>query len=142
MKSVILQIATKYIKWLLVTFALIALLRGHNSPGGGFIGGLLVGLSVVFHSFTYYGAECVKRSLKIQPEAYIASGLLLILLSTLPGLLLKQSFMAGIWISVPMPLLGDFKIGTPFLFDIGVFMAVIGVTLLFFFTLNSIVRWK
>ena len=48
MNAVLLQIATKYVKWILLVFALIALFRGHNYPGGGFIGGLLVGLSVVF----------------------------------------------------------------------------------------------
>ncbi len=142
MKSVILQIATRYIKWLLLTFALIALLRGHNNPGGGFIGGLLVGLSAVFHGLAYYGTENYDKSLKIRPEFYIAIGLFLILLSTLPGLLLKQSFMAGVWTSIPIPLFGTLKIGTPFLFDIGVFMAVIGVTLMFFITLYSIVKWK
>ena len=141
MNSVILQIASKYVKWILVFFALIALYRGHNSPGGGFIGGLLVGLSVIFYSFAF-NAPKAKNALKIQPEGYIALGLLLILISVLPGFFMKQIFMAGVWISIPIPLLGDIKLGTPFLFDIGVFLAVVGVTLLFFFTLSSITKWK
>ncbi len=142
MRSVLLQVAAKHMKWILVAFALIALIRGHNYPGGGFIGGLLVGLSVVFRSLAYPGTRDMERSLKIQPVTYIAIGLLLILLSSLPGLIVRQHFMAGVWISIPTPLLGSVKLGTPFLFDIGVFMAVIGVTLMFFFTLNSIVKWK
>ena len=141
MNSVILQIASKYVKWILVFFALIALYRGHNSPGGGFIGGLLVGLSVIFYSLAF-NAQKAKNALKIQPEGYIALGLLLILISILPGLFLKQYFMAGVWTSIPIPLLGDIKLGTPFLFDIGVFLAVVGVTLLFFFTLSNITKWK
>ncbi len=106
-----------------------------------FIGGLLVGLSVIFYSFAF-NAQSTKNALRIQPEGYIALGLLLILLSILPGLFLKQFFMAGVWISIPIPLLGDLKLGTPFLFDIGVFLAVIGVTLLFFFSLSNITKWK
>ena len=141
MNSVILQIASKYVKWVLVLFAMIALYRGHNSPGGGFIGGLLVGLSVIFSSFAF-DAQKSKDVLIIQPEGYIALGLLLVFISILPGFFLKQIFMAGVWTSIPLPFGGEIKLGTPFLFDIGVFFAVIGVTLLFFFTLSSITKWK
>lgn len=141
MNSILLQIASKYVKWILVVFALIALFRGHNQPGGGFIGGLLVGLSVVFDSLAS-NAHIARQKLKIQPEAYIASGLFLVVVSTIPGLFLKDLIMTGVWTSIPIPLVGDFKIGTPFIFDIGVFMAVIGVTLLFFFTLNNVAKWK
>lgn len=141
MNSVLLQIASKYVKWILVFFALVALYRGHNYPGGGFIGGLLVALSVIFYSFAY-DAPRAKNDLKIQPEGYMSLGLLLIFLSIFPGLFQNQFFMTGVWDSIPIPLLGDLKLGTPFLFDIGVFLAVIGVTLQFFFTLNSITKWK
>lgn len=141
MNSVLLQIATRYVKWILVIFALVVLLRGHNYPGGGFIGGLLVGLSVVFQSLAS-NAQIVRNKLRFSPESYIVLGLALIFLSTLPGVFLKQHFMAGVWTSVPIPLLGELKIGTPFIFDIGVFFAVIGVTLMFFFTLNNIAKWK
>ena len=50
--------------------------------------------------------------------------------------------MAGVWASISIPLLGELKIGTPFIFDIGVFLAVIGVTLMFFFTLNKVAKWR
>ena len=93
MNSVILQIASKYVKWILVFFALVALYRGHNYPGGGFIGGLLVGLSIIFYSFAF-NAKSAKNALKIQPEGYISLGLLLILLSIFPGLFQKQ-FLLG-----------------------------------------------
>ncbi len=141
MNSVILQIASKYIKWLLVFFALVALYRGHNSPGGGFIGGLLVGLSTIFYSFAY-DAQTARKSLKVKPESYLALGIFLVLLSVIPGLFAKGAFMAGVWGSIDLPLLGELKQGTPFVFDIGVFLAVIGVTLLFFFSLNTIAKWK
>jgi multicomponent Na+:H+ antiporter subunit B len=121
--------------------ALIALLRGHNYPGGGFIGGLLVGLSVVFQSLAS-DAHKVRSKLKIQPEGYIAFGLFFILVSTLPGMFHSGYFMAGVWTSISIPFLGELKIGTPFLFDIGIFLAVIGVTLTFFFTFNKITKWK
>lgn len=141
MNSVILQIASKYIKWLLVFFALVALYRGHNYPGGGFIGGLLVGLSIIFQSFAY-NARSASNSLKIRPESYLALGVMLILISVIPGVFVEGTFMSGVWGSLDLPLLGELKQGTPFLFDIGVFLAVIGVTLMFFFSLNTIAKWK
>lgn len=141
MNSLLLQIATKYLKWILLVFAIIALLRGHNNPGGGFIAGLLIALSVVFQSLAGNPQKETGKENRFS-EIYIAVGLLFILFSTIPGVFLKNNFMAGVWVSIPIPLLGDLKIGTPFLFDIGVFFAVIGVTLLFFFTLNKISKWK
>ena len=141
MNSVILQIASKYVRWILVIFALTALYRGHNFPGGGFIGGLLVGLSVVFSSLAN-DAQSARNSLIIKSEGYIALGLLTILISILPGVFLKDYFMAGVWTSIHIPLVGVIKLGTPFLFDIGVFLAVIGVTLMSFFTFSNITKWK
>jgi multicomponent Na+:H+ antiporter subunit B len=141
MNSVILQIAAKYVRWLLVFFAIVALYRGHNHPGGGFIGGLLVALSVIFYSLAF-NAERAKEKMMLQPESNISVGLILILISALPGLMYKVSFMAGVWTSLSIPGLGELKLGTPFLFDIGVFFVVIGVTLMFFFSLKRIGRWK
>lgn len=141
MNSVILQIAAKYVRWLLVFIAIIALYRGHNHPGGGFIGGLLVSLSVIFYSLAF-DAGRAKEKLFLQPESNISLGLLVVLISALPGLIQKNSLMAGVWTNVSIPVLGELKLGTPFLFDIGVFMIVIGVTLMFFFSLKRIGRWK
>ena len=140
MNSVILQIAAKYVRWLLVFFAIVALYRGHNHPGGGFIGGLLVALSVIFYSLAF-NAKKAKEKLMLQPESNIALGLILILISVLPGLFQKQFFNGRSMDKYyRFPVLGELKLGTPFLFDIGVFFAVIGVTLMFFFSLKQ--NWK
>ena len=141
MNSVILQIAAKYVRWILIFFAVIALYRGHNDPGGGFIGGLLVSLSVIFYSLAF-NAEKAREKLLIQPGTNIVFGILLILLSVLPGLFQNGVFMAGVWTSISLPVLGEIKLGTPFLFDIGVFFAVIGVSEMFFFSLKRIGSWK
>ncbi len=136
MNSIILQIASKYLRVLLLLFAVFALLRGHNYPGGGFIGGLLASLAVVFKSLAYK-PQRIKDSLKIQPEHYIAFGLLLVLLSVLLGLIGDGYLMQGEWISLNFPLNLQIKLGSPLLFDTGIFFGVIGVTILFFFTLST-----
>lgn len=134
MNSVILQIAAKYVRWLLLLFSIIALLRGHNLPGGGFIGGLLAGLAIVYKSLAFSSDE-IEKELKIKPQGYIGLGLLLILLSFAPSLIQNKTLMTGIWMQIPFPV-ENIKLGTPFIFDIGVFLAVIGVTLSFLFSLK------
>lgn len=135
MNSSILQIAQRYVRFLLLVFAIIALLRGHNHPGGGFIAGLLAGLSLVMKSFAY-DAEVVARQMKFSPETIMAIGLILILLSTLPAAIDGAAFMTGYWLKLDLVFLGELKLGTPLLFDIGVFFGVIGITRLFFFSLK------
>jgi multicomponent Na+:H+ antiporter subunit B len=135
MNSLILQIASKYLKAILMAFAVVALLRGHNYPGGGFIGGLLAALSIVYSSLAF-SSEDIKKRLWIQPEQYIGMGLLLILLSFLPSLFQKEPLMKGVWATIEVPIINEIKIGTPLIFDIGVFLAVIGVILMFLFTLS------
>jgi multicomponent Na+:H+ antiporter subunit B len=134
MNSVILQLATPYVRSLLVFFAFVALLRGHNNPGGGFIGGLLAALSIVFYSFAYDWRQ-IQNKLIIKPKGYIALGLAFVLSSFLPSLFKSEVLMKGVWISIPMGIFGELELGSPLLFDTGVFMGVIGVTLMFFFTL-------
>lgn len=136
MNSIILQIAAKYLRWLFITFAVLALLRGHNDPGGGFIGGLMAGLAVVYRGLAYDTFQ-VKERLQNIPEWLIAGGLFIILLSFLPSLILGKTIMTGVWLKIPLPLVGELKLGSPFLFDIGVFFAVIGVTLMFVFSLTQ-----
>lgn len=136
MNSVILQIASKYVRWLLVIFSIIMLIRGHNLPGGGFIGGLLAGLSLAYKGFAYTPG-LLEKEMKIRPEVFMVFGLLLIFISLWPGLILEGALMQGIWFTVPIPFTEGFKFGTPFLFDIGVYFIVIGVTVLFLFSLTE-----
>ncbi len=135
MNSIILQIAAKYIKGLLLIFAFLALLRGHNYPGGGFIGGLIAALSAIYLSLAYNAQE-VRDRMKIQPQLYIALGLFTIALSFLPGVMQHLPLMKGVWLNLELPIIGGLKLGTPFLFDIGVFLTVVGVTFLFYFSLT------
>ena len=141
MNSIILQIASRYVRWLLLIFAVIALLRGHNYPGGGFIGGLLAGLSIVFEGFAH-SPGYARDQLRISPPGFIATGLILILASFFPAVLKGENLMTGTWVSLPMIFDWELKFGTPLLFDAGIFFAVIGVTLLFFFSLRQETQWR
>lgn len=136
MNSEILKIAAQYLRWIFISFAVVALFRGHNHPGGGFIGGLLAGLAIVYRGFAYNAFQ-VKEKLSDRPEKYIATGLAAILLSFLPSFLLGKPLMTGVWFTLPLPFTDGLKLGTPFLFDTGVFFGVTGVTLMFIFSLTQ-----
>ena len=136
MNSIILQIASKYLRIIFLSFAFIALFRGHNQPGGGFIGGLLAALYIVYNSLAFTSQQ-IKKQLKVRPESYMGVGLLCALLSFLPSLLSGAPLMKGIWLSIDHSIIGEIKLGTPLLFDLGVFLTVMGVTLMFLFTLST-----
>ncbi|TLX73011.1 Na(+)/H(+) antiporter subunit B [Labilibacter sediminis] len=136
MNSIILQIASKYLRIIFLLFAFIALFRGHNQPGGGFIGGLLAALYIVYDSLAFTSDQ-IKQQLKVRPESYMGVGLLCVLLSFLPSIVTGAPLMQGAWLSVDSSVFGEIKLGTPLLFDLGVFIAVMGVTLMFLFTLST-----
>lgn len=135
MNSTILQIAAKYLKIIFLIMAIIALLQGHNHPGGGFIGGLLAALTVVYNSMAFT-SEKVKRQLRILPQHYMGIGLACAFISLLPSVFFGESLMQGNWVSFNASVIGEIKLGTPLLFDLGVFFTVIGVTMMFLFTLS------
>jgi multicomponent Na+:H+ antiporter subunit B len=105
-------------------------------PGGGFIGGLLAALAVIVTSLAY-SPQYVYNKMKLKPEFYIAVGLSLVLLSSAPSIFNSMSLMKGYWLSISMPVISELKIGTPLIFDAGVFFIVVGVTLSLYFTLSS-----
>jgi multicomponent Na+:H+ antiporter subunit B len=136
MNSVILQLASKYIRWIFIVFAFIVLFRGHNLPGGGFIGGLLAGLAIIFNGFAF-NMFYVKDRMTRRSMLSLILGMASIILSFIPSLILGEPFMKGEWLKIQMGALGVLKLGTPTLFDVGVFLIVTGVTLLFFVSLTK-----
>jgi multisubunit Na+/H+ antiporter MnhB subunit len=122
---------------LLLVFALFLLLRGHNEPGGGFVGGLVVSASFVLYAIAF-SVEAGRRALLVSPRVLLGSGLLVAVMSGMPGVIAGRPFMSSVWTTVE---LGSTRVdlGTPLLFDIGVFLAVVGVVLTIVFTLIDVV---
>jgi multicomponent Na+:H+ antiporter subunit B len=136
MTSTILQTATRVLMPLLLLFAMFLLLRGHNQPGGGFVGGLVVAASFVLYSIAF-GVDAGRRALLVKPATLLGVGPLVALTSGLPAVLTGQPFMTAQWTEVPW---GGTAValGTPLVFDVGVFLAVIGVVLTIVFTLSEV----
>ena len=104
-------------------FSIYLLLRGHNLPGGGFIGGLVLASALVLRAMVDPA-----RAPKIDLIVLSGIGLLVAVLSAMMPWLVGGTFFAGLWGGeIWLPMLGKIKFGTPLLFDIGVFMVVTGV---------------
>ncbi|RPJ33685.1 MAG: Na(+)/H(+) antiporter subunit B [Verrucomicrobiaceae bacterium] len=104
-------------------FSIYLLLRGHNLPGGGFIGGLVLASALVLRAMVD-----PKRVPKFDLIRLSGIGLLVALLSAVLPWLTGKTFFTGLWGGqIWLPALGDLKLGTPLLFDIGVFLVVTGV---------------
>jgi multicomponent Na+:H+ antiporter subunit B len=136
MISLILRTATRFLMPVLLLFSLFLLLRGHNEPGGGFAGGLVAAAAFALHSIAY-NAAATRQALWLNPQTLIGTGLLLAAGSSTLSLLLGQSFMTGQWGYLHLPETGAVTLGTPMLFDIGVYLVVMGVTLLIILSLSE-----
>lgn len=132
MHSLILATAISLLLPLMLLFSLFLLLRGHNEPGGGFVGGLVVAAAFALYTLAH-GAHEGRRMLRVEPLRLVACGLLIALLSGLLPLILGLPFLTALWSSVPAPVIGH--AGTPLLFDAGVYLLVAGMSLLIIFTL-------
>ena len=137
MTSSILQTAVRLLMPLLLLFAVFLLLRGHNQPGGGFVGGLVVAASFVLYSIAF-GVEAARRALLVRPSTLLGVGLLVALVSGLPAVAAGHAFMTALWTTVAAGSM-VIAVGTPLVFDVGVFLAVIGVVLTIVFTLAEAV---
>jgi len=134
MRSIILQTATRLILTLLLLFSVFLLVRGHNEPGGGFIAGLVTSGAFVLYAIAY-DVRLARQAISFEPHIFIGAGLLVAVLSGLASLFTEQPFLTGEWVSWKFNPSGAIELGTPLLFDIGVYIVVIGVTLTIIFTL-------
>ena len=126
--SPIFRTAARLLMPLLLVFAVSLLLRGHNEPGGGFVGGLVASAAFALYTIAF-GVQRARQALLVSPLTLLGAGLLLALASGLPAVLRGQPFLTAVWPPGPMAL------GTPVVFDIGVFLVVAGVVLMMIFSL-------
>ncbi len=124
MRSLILRTTAPYLASLMVLFSIFILLRGHNDPGGGFIGGL-----VAASAFAIYGISCgvasVRRALYFHPLAISGFGLLIAACAGFLSLFFHMPFLTGLW-TTPELFGQEVALSTPLAFDIGVYLVVVG----------------
>ncbi len=125
MNSIILRTSSRLVLPAAIIFSLYVLLRGHNEPGGGFIGGLIAAAGLTVHALPR-GRDALLATLRMSPKTLIGIGLTLALLSGAPALLLSTPYLTHQWWA---PAWG---LGTTLIFDVGVYLTVVGSILTFF----------
>jgi len=128
MGSLILTTATRYVMPMLLLLSIFCLLRGHNLPGGGFIGGLVASATFILHSFAY-SVEETRKMLRVHPRTLLGTGLLLAVGSGSVSLIRGKPFMTGQWKTLLLSAGEEVHLGTPLVFDMGVYLVVLGATL-------------
>jgi len=124
-RVVILEVVASPLYWVILTASVWLLLRGHNEPGGGFIGGLVAVSASVLWAVAY-GSQAALRRLPLRdPAALAAAGVALAALAGLPALLGGEAFLTHWWGKLPLGFT-ELEVSTVLLFDLGVYLCVWG----------------
>jgi multicomponent Na+:H+ antiporter subunit B len=132
--SLILRTAVRVFQPVLLVYSFFLLIAGHNQPGGGFVGGLVAAAALALYAIAY-DARSARALAIVDPRTFVGLGLGLALASGLLPLLGGLPLMTGLWGELPLPGDEGLVVGSPFLFDLGVYLVVVGVTLLMVLTL-------
>jgi multicomponent Na+:H+ antiporter subunit B len=126
MSSFVLATGARLLVPLLLLFSWYLLWRGHNAPGGGFTGGLVAAVALLLYDLAE-GPRGVREALRVRPERIALAGLGVALLSGLPATLTGEPFLTGGWLVLDDGAGGKgLALGTPLLFDLGVYLVVFG----------------
>ena len=129
MSSFVLTVAARLLVPLLLLFSWYLLWRGHNAPGGGFIGGLIAATGLLLHGLAE-GPQATRRLARVPPTAIALSGVGVSLLAGLVAALEGSAFLTGLWLFLGEDGGGKgLALGTPLLFDVGVYLVVLGAVL-------------
>lgn len=127
-KSLFFRFLARLMLPILLMLSLVLLLRGHNQPGGGFVGGL-VGAGSIILMILAYGPSEVRNRLKIDFLRAMFYGLIIAVISGLVGIVIGVAFQDAWWWKPFIQGLGVLELGTPLLFDVGVYVVVFSVTI-------------
>lgn len=125
MNSMIFRVGSLVILPMALLLSLYLLWRGHNEPGGGFVGGLIAAAGFASHALPR-GRAALRRVLPIDPLHLLGIGIAAALLSGLPGLLGDAPYLTHAWTGI-----AGVALGTALLFDIGVYLTVLGAVTTF-----------
>jgi multicomponent K+:H+ antiporter subunit A len=118
----------------IAVFAIFVLLRGHNLPGGGFAAGIALAVAFILQ-YMAGGTRWVEDRIRLRPVALMGTGLAVCAATGAGAWWFAHPFLTSHVAHVDLPIVGELELPTAFLFDIGVFLLVIGATALFLIAL-------
>lgn len=134
--SLILRVASRLLVPVLLLFSVFMMLRGHNLPGGGFVGGLVAASAFVLYALAA-GVRGARDVLRVEPHTLLGVGLACAYGAGVLALVLGKPFLTGLWWEPHLPVLGHLHIGSTLLFDLGVMLVVVGTVLLMVFSVED-----
>ncbi len=126
--DIIFQTATKVVVFIIILYSLHLFFSGHYTPGGGFIGGLMTAGALVLLLLAF-DIKTVVNIIQVDYIKLIAVGLLFAVLTGIGSFFFKVPFLTHTFSYVDLPFLGETALATAVLFDLGVYLVVIGVTM-------------
>ena len=105
------------------------LLRGHDAPGGGFVGGLVMATAIIVQYMTS-GVLWVESRLRIHPQYWTGAGLMFSGIAGILAWFATRPFLTSLEWEGHLPIIGEVHLSSVLLFDLGVFMVVVGGTVL------------
>lgn len=120
---------------LLVSFYIF--LRGHNLPGGGFIAGLITAIAFILQ-YIAHGSQWIADRLTINYRKIIASGVAIALFTGLGSWLFEKPFLTTWFDYFDIPFIGKIELASAMVFDLGVYITVVGATLMILASLGKI----
>ncbi|WP_268760173.1 Na+/H+ antiporter subunit A [Bacillus sp. FJAT-28004] len=133
--DVILKTIAKVVIFIILTFSLYLMFAGHNHPGGGFIGALMASAAFILLTMAF-GLQTMREVIRIDFRVLTAIGLTIAILTGIGSFLFDAPFLSHAFGHFELPLLGDTELATAMLFDLGVYLTVIGVTMTIILTIG------
>ncbi|SMX94003.1 multisubunit sodium/proton antiporter, MrpA subunit /multisubunit sodium/proton antiporter, MrpB subunit [Brevibacterium antiquum] len=127
-RSIILEVTARLIFHAVLIFSLYLLFAGHNEPGGGFAGGLVAGLALVVR-YLAGGKFELAEAARFTPSGMLGTGMIMAVLTGVGGWIWGDTVFKSVYLEGDVPVLGHLSFGTSTLFDIGVYLIVVGLML-------------
>jgi multicomponent Na+:H+ antiporter subunit A len=127
-RTLLLEVVTRLVFPTIMVVSVYFLFAGHNAPGGGFAGGLLAGLALVVR-YVAGGRYELGEAAPVEAGTLLGAGLLCAGVSGLGGLVLGGEVLQSAVLEADVPVLGHVKLVTSLLFDVGVYLIVVGLVL-------------
>ena len=112
-------------------------LRGHNLPGGGFIAGLVTAVALIL-VYMARGVEWAQERLDFPFQPVAIAGVAIATLTGLGSWVFGYPFLTSTFAYFTLPLVGTFELASAMLFDLGVYLAVVGATLMILANLGKV----
>lgn len=125
----ILQTLARLLLPLMLMVSVYIFLRGHNLPGGGFIAGLIASIALVVQ-YLANGIAWTRKRIPFSTHNLIVYGLLIAIATGLVSMTIGYPFLTSAFTHLNWPLIGEFEIASAIAFDLGVFLVVVGTTVM------------